>query len=119
MYGLEVCKSLHLPNDFLELANNIRKERDNDKSVLSRHPTRYNRKKLKGECEQCGEEAVDAHHLVPQKLANKDGFIGTFHKNHKANIMNLCKICHNKETKNNTKKRRTKTTKGMRLLERE
>ena len=119
MYGLEVCKSLHLPDDFLELANNIRKERDNDKSVLSRQPTRYNTKKLKGECEQCGEEAVDAHHLVPQKLANKDGFIGTFHKNHKANIMNLCKSCHNKETKNDTQKRRTKTTKGMRLLERE
>ena len=54
-----------------------------------------------------------------EKLANKDGFIGTFHKNHKANIMNLCKSCHNKETKNDTKKRRTKTTKGMRLLERE
>ena len=119
MYGLEVCKSLHLPNDFLELANNIRKERSNDKSILSRQPTRYNRKKLKGKCERCGEEAVDVHHLVPQKLANKDGFIKTFHKNHKANIMNLCKSCHNKETKNNTKKRRTKTTKGMRLLERE
>ena len=33
---------------FLELANNIRKERGNDKSILSRQPTRYNRKKLKG-----------------------------------------------------------------------
>ena len=48
MYGLEVCKSLHLPNDFLELANNIRKERGNDKSVLLRQPTRYNRKKTEG-----------------------------------------------------------------------
>ena len=32
------------------------------------------------------------------------GFIGTFHKNHKANIMNLCKICHNKENKKTTQK---------------
>jgi len=118
MYGLEVCKSLHLPNDFLELANNIRKERSNDKSVLSQKPTRYNSKKLKGKCEQCGDNGIDAHHLSPQYLANKDGYIGSFHKNHKANIMILCKSCHAKETKTDSNKRRTKTTKGMQLLER-
>jgi DNA mismatch repair protein MutS len=118
MYGLEVCKSLHLPTDFLELANNIRKERSKDESILSQNTTRYNSKKLKGKCEQCDNDGVDAHHLAPQKLANKEGFIGTFHKNHKANIMILCKSCHDKETKNDTNKRRTKTTKGMRLLER-
>jgi len=117
MYGLEVCKSLHLPGDFLELANTIRKERGYDKSILDREPTRYNKKKLKGNCEQCGNEGVDVHHLVPQKLSDKNGFIGTFHKNHKANIMNLCKDCHKKETKNNSKKKRVKTTKGMRVLE--
>ena len=117
MYGLEVCKSLHLSKEFLQLANDIRKERTNEKAVLERKQTRYNSKKLKGKCGLCGGEGVDVHHLFPQQMADKGGFIGTFHKNHKANIINICKSCHNLETKNNTKKRRTKTTKGMRLLD--
>jgi DNA mismatch repair protein MutS len=116
MYGLEVCKSLHLSKEFLQLANDIRKERTNEKAALERKQSRYNNKKLKGNCELCGEEGIDIHHLFPQQMADKEGFIGTFHKNHKANIINICKSCHNLETKNNTKKRRTKTTKGMRLL---
>ena len=76
----------------------------------------YNSKKLKGKCELCGDDGIDIHHLMPQNLADGEGFIGTFHKNHKANLMNLCKDCHNKETKSNSKKRWTKTTNGMRLL---
>ena len=72
--------------------------------------------KLKGKCEMCGADGVDIHHLMPQNLANDDGFIGTIHKNHKANLINICKKCHDKETKTNSKKRMTKTTKGMRLL---
>ena len=116
MYGLEVCKSLHLPDDFLNLANKIRKERDNITSVLERSKAKYNSKKLKGKCEMCGTDGVDIHHLMPQNLANNDGFIGTIHKNHKANLINICKKCHDKETKTNSKKRMTKTTKGMRLL---
>ena len=116
MYGLEVCKSLHLPDDFLNLANKIRKERDNITSVLERSKAKYNSKKIKGKCEMCGDDGVDIHHLMPQNLANNDGFIGTIHKNHKANLINICKKCHDKETKTNSKKRMTKTTKGMRLL---
>ncbi len=116
MYGLEVCKSLHLPDDFLEMANNIRKERCNATGVMDQKTSHYNSKKLKGKCERCGDEGVDIHHLMPQNLADGEGFIGTFHKNHKANLMNICKNCHNKETKSNSKKRWTKTTKGMRLL---
>ena len=117
MYGLEVCKSLHLPNDFLELANNIRKERGGNMNILNRRQSHYNRKKIKEKCELCGEEGIDIHHLYPQKMADENGFIGTFHKNHKANLINCCKSCHDIETRNDTKKRWTKTTKGMRLLD--
>ena len=76
-----------------------------------------NSKKIKGKCELCGEEGVDIHHLMPQNLADKDGFINHMHKNHKSNLANICKKCHLKETKKSTKRRKTKTTKGMRLLE--
>jgi DNA mismatch repair protein MutS len=117
MYGLEVCKSLHLPDDFLELANTIRKERCSDENILLKKRSRYNSKKMKGKCEICRAEGVDIHHLMPQNMADTNGFIGHMHKNHKSNLANICKKCHLEETKGNTKKRRTKTTKGMRLLE--
>lgn len=117
MYGLEVCKSLHLPDDFLELANTIRKERYSDDNILLKSRSRYNSKKIKGRCEICKEEGVDIHHLMPQNMADKNGFIGHMHKNHKSNLANICKKCHLKETKKNTKRRRTKTSKGMILLE--
>ena len=55
--------------------------------------------------------------MRPQKDANNDGFIEQFHKNHSANLMNICKKCHKKLTKNNTKMKRTKTTKGYCLQE--
>ena len=38
--------------------------------------------------------AVDTHHLVPQESANASGRIEGFHKNHGANLMPLCKACH-------------------------
>jgi len=117
MYGLEVCKSLHLPDDFLELANTIRKERCSDENILLKKRSRYNSKKMKGKCEICKSEGVDIHHLMPQNMADKNGFIGHMHKNHKSNLANICKKCHLEETKGKTKKRRTKTSKGMRLVE--
>ena len=119
MYGLEVCKSLHLPQDFLKLAHSIRrKQQPLESTVLDRNVSHYNARKVKGVCELCGEQlGVDIHHLIPQADADRDGFIGHVHKNHRANQANVCKRCHLQETKNNTKRRRTKTTKGMRLLE--
>ena len=108
---------MHLPDDFLDLANTIRNERYSVTNVLSKKKSRYNKKKLKGDCELCGEKGVDIHHLKPQQLADKNGFIGNIHKNHKANIINICKQCHLKETKNNTIRRKTKTTQGFLLLE--
>ena len=32
--------------------------------------------------------------MSPQKDADENGFIGTFHKNHKANLLNICERCH-------------------------
>ena len=117
MYGLEVCKSLHLPDDFLELANTIRNNKYGEDNILMKKKSHYNAAYLKGRCELCGDIGDDVHHLKPQYLANDDGFIGHIHKNHKSNLANICKKCHKKETKNDTKRRKTKTTKGMILVE--
>ena len=118
MYGLEVCKSLGMPEKFLEKAFQIRLElRPEKQGILSKKKTKYNAKKLKGNCEMCGAQGIDVHHLMPQELADDNGFIDHIHKNHPANIVNVCKDCHDKETRNKTCRRRTKTSNGMKLLE--
>ena len=117
-YGLEVCRSLQMPKHFLEKAYAIRGQLDpTSKSITTRKKSSYNSKKIKSVCEMCDAEGVDIHHLQPQSDANKDGIIETFHKNHVANLMNVCKTCHNKFTKNKTKLKRKKTTKGFVLQE--
>ena len=65
----------------------------------------------------CGNKATEIHHMIPQKDADDLGFIGTFHKNHKANLCSICTSCHNKITLTNTKHSRVKTDKGMRIME--
>ena len=78
---------------------------------------RYNGKKLKGNCELCGDKGVDIHHMIPQKDSDENQFIKFFHQNHKANLMNICKECHVKETLSGRKLRKTKTSEGMRNIE--
>jgi DNA mismatch repair protein MutS len=98
MYGLEVCKSLHLPTDFLDKAFAIRnKYFPEKKGILDQVQTRYNSQKIRGVCEMCNlAPSTETHHLEMQSNADREGFIdGTaFHKNHKANLMALCEACH-------------------------
>ena len=97
MYGLEVCKSLHLPDDFLQKAYSIRSKYFPDtKGELSHKSSTYNAKKVRGMCEMCKKEmGTEVHHLQQQMDANEDGFIGSIHKNHPANLMTVCEKCHN------------------------
>jgi len=97
MYGLEVCKSLYLPDEFLEKAYQIRNKYhpESGGGGLSNVSTTYNAKKIRGICEMCKENmGEEIHHIAPQKSANSAGFIGTFHKNHPANLMSVCGKCH-------------------------
>ena len=105
LYGLEVCKSLNLPEEFLDLAFQIRvKYYPETGGTLSLHSSHYNVKKLVGGlCEKCGlERSVEVHHLIHQAKAGEDGFILdrekgiAIHKNHPANLMSLCEKCHKK-----------------------
>jgi DNA mismatch repair protein MutS len=118
MYGLEVCKSLNLPLDFLEAANEIRiKYNPDSRSILSLKQSRYNSNKIVSTCEKCGNSAgKEVHHLQYQIDADKNGIIKTedavFHKNNLANLMTLCEKCHNEIHKTNTKQKRVKTSKG-------
>ena len=119
MYGLEVCKSLHLPNDFLSLAHYIRnKYNPTTKSILEYKTSHFNSKKIKGLCEICNNViSSEVHHLQHQEKAHENNFIESFHKNHVANLISVCNICHNKlhaSEKGHTWK---KTSKGHQLIE--
>jgi DNA mismatch repair protein MutS len=119
MYGLEVCKSLSLPEDFIERAYAIRnKYNKSNISVLEAKKSRYNSSKLRGMCELCSAyEGAEIHHLQYQKNA-KDGIInGEFNKNHKANLINICTNCHNKIHSLNSEFRITKTSDGYKLVQ--
>ena len=125
LYGLEVCKALNLPQHFLDSALNIRlKYHPEQKSPLDQKVSNYNSKSLKGMCEKCGKErAVETHHLIYQQDANDDGIIEkleeglVFHKNHSANLLNICEKCHNEIHKTNKKYKKAKSNKGNILIE--
>ena len=120
-YGLMVCKSLGLQDDFISYAENlelnIKLKSDN---ILSNKTSNYNSSFVKGKCELCGNDGVDVHHKYPQKMANGEGNIETndfvFNKNHKANLMNLCKECHKKVTKDGTIYVKKKSMSGYRTV---
>lgn len=123
MYGLEVCKSLNLPEDFLASAYAIRaKYHPESGSLLSLKTSHFNAKKVIGLCEKCEKIiGTDVHHLQHQRDADSDGIIvndnGQFHKNKVANLMVLCDKCHNDIHKTDVQHKRVKTTKGIELRE--
>jgi DNA mismatch repair protein MutS len=124
MYGLEVCKSLSLPEDFLENAHKIRmKYHPETGSVLDQKGSHFNAKHIKGGiCEKCLQNpAVDVHHLIFQNEANDKGIIKKkgliFNKNNSANLINLCEKCHDEIHKTKKKYKKTKTTIGITLEE--
>lgn len=112
LYGLEVCKSLSMPQEFLHIANRLRCE--TQPTILNSDQSRYNSNKIRYKCEFCDNIASEIHHMKPQEDA-VDGFIGSHHKNHKANLCSICKECHLKITKNKIKHTRVKTSDGSEL----
>jgi len=123
MYGLEVCKSLNLPQDFLDNAYEIRmKYHPESRSILSLKTSQYNSQKVVNLCEKCEKNpGKEVHHLQYQQNANLVGIIlsadSVFHKNNLANLMTLCESCHNEIHKKDTKLKRVKTSKGTQLKE--
>jgi DNA mismatch repair protein MutS len=123
MYGLEVCKSLKLPEDFLNAAFNIRmKYHPEEGSMLSLRSSHFNSQKVMNLCEICNKNVgKEVHHLQHQNEANENGIINkdgkVFHKNNVANLITLCEDCHNEIHKKNVQHKKVKTTKGFVLQE--
>jgi DNA mismatch repair protein MutS len=101
MYGLEVCKSLYLPEHIIEYAYHIRNKyasHPNESASLSHNITQYNARKIRGICEKCCKKmGEEIHHLQPQKDTDLNGYLNGekwVHKNHPANLLSLCSACH-------------------------
>jgi len=124
LYGLEVCRSLHMPDSFLNRAYQLRtKYNPSVAGILERKPSAYTSSILQGGlCEVCGKElGEEMHHLVHQQDADIRGFLPNGqHKNRPGNLSSVCRTCHDKihvSSKNTTTIiSRKKTTKGYRIL---
>jgi DNA mismatch repair protein MutS len=115
-YGLEVCKALNLPDEFLVRAHELRREYTPDtKAVSEMAASRYNASKIRGNCERCGKAGAEIHHLKHQAGADKRGYVGGHHKNHPANLMNVCEGCHDALHAEGGQHRRVKTSSGYQL----
>ena len=99
IYGLEVCKALSLDNEFLELANTIRKRMVGQSDhILDTKPSNYNSNVFHDNCQICGAEKDHIHHIKFQSTADENGNIHEIkaHKNIAHNQVALCESCHHK-----------------------
>ena len=94
IYGLECCRALHLPPEFLSECNEIRKKLLQETEIK---PSNYNRELIVEKCFLC-DSTVDlhTHHIQEQHKAGKNGFIESFHKNNFHNLVVLCEKCHHR-----------------------
>jgi DNA mismatch repair protein MutS len=99
LYGLEFAKSLHMDNAFLQMAQTIRENLNHGGSDIQKlrkqKSSKYNKNLYLSKCALCEETVADVHHIAEQKNANEAGQIDHFHKNHKYNLIPLCKKHHN------------------------
>lgn len=98
LYGLEVARAVGLDKEFIKSAFELRSQVLNNTKK-----SRYNTKKIIDKCEICmykplgnQEKPLHTHHIKFQKDADKDGFVGVYHKNRKSNLVALCDECHTK-----------------------
>ena len=97
IYGLEVCKSLKMPQEFLDRAYEVRAVLlPEGRSVLGAKTSRYSSKKVRTECEVCGGVAAHVHHLVHQADADEGRMVDHVRVDAAANLINVCEECHAK-----------------------
>lgn len=97
VYGIDVCRCLRMPMDFLKIACDVKKElMDEDMMIVSTRRSNYNSMVMMDKCAICGKRADDTHHLRYQCDYSDDNKS----KNFKGNLIPLCKDCHIAEHNN-------------------
>jgi len=99
LYGLEFAKSLHMDKEFLTMAQSIRENLNHGgsdiKKLHKQKRSKYHKDLYLSTCALCEEHVEDVHHIAQQNEASSSGHIGHFNKNHKYNLIPLCKKHHN------------------------
>ncbi len=97
-YGLEFAKSLHMDKRFIETAYAIRESledvSDTLKALRKKKRSRYHKDLYLASCALCGAPVEEVHHIAPQAAADEKGRIAHFHRNHRYNLIPLCKRHH-------------------------
>lgn len=99
-YGIEVCRGLGMPHDFMALAEKIRRRvQQVDDGFVRQKASRYNARVNMDTCGVCREEmATETHHIRYQHTADEEGFVMggdvRVHKNAVSNLVPLCSRCH-------------------------
>ncbi len=98
LYGLEFAKSLHMDKIFLKNAYALREEiinKNSDIKELKKQKTsRYNKSLYLSKCALCDKSVEEVHHIKAQYEADEHGKIGFMDKNHRYNLIPLCKKHH-------------------------
>jgi DNA mismatch repair protein MutS len=95
IYGLEVAKAMDLDSIFIDKANTIRRKiLGKTNQIIDNNTSVYNPNVIKTVCSICKKPTDEIHHINEQHLADKNGMIGTFHKNSLFNLVQLCNTCH-------------------------
>ena len=91
LYGLEVCKALDLPSEYLKRATVLRKSLA---GWTAPHTSTYSTGAVMAACSVCGSSGqLEAHHIVPQASAAAAAAEG-FDMNAPGNLVCLCATCH-------------------------
>ena len=97
IYGLEVCKSLNLGDDFISLARNVQMEiSDINQTLLNEKHSNYNNELVMDKCQICKKNSEHTHHIKEQNTADSNNIIDHHHKNINHNLVQLCESCHHK-----------------------
>ena len=101
-YGLDVAKCIMDDDNFINLAEIIKKEYNDENDIIINKKSNYNSKLYMTNCQICGtKDNLETHHINFQKDTDKNGFVNKsgkkhIHKNHISNLIVLCETCHDK-----------------------
>lgn len=98
IYGIEVARALHLPNEFLETAQKIRRSLTGEKVEEELSASAWNSDMYKRSCSICGSfKNLEAHHIRPRSEADgKLHFEDGSARDALSNLRTLCSVCHDK-----------------------
>jgi len=87
-----------MDREFLQMAQTIRENLNyggsDIKKLRKQKSSKYHKDLYLSKRALCEESVEDVHHIAAQKNANEKGQIDHFHKNHKYNLILLCKKHH-------------------------